>query len=106
MNIEWNIPNNQLEKAIIPMSIQLLLENAIKHNIVSKSKPLKIEVNFKHDSIEIKNNLQLKTTKMLSTKIGLENIKKRYALTGNALPVIEKTTTHFIVSIPVFENKI
>lgn len=102
--IEWNLPENKGNMAIIPMSIQLLIENAIKHNIVSKSKPLKIEVSFNGEFIEVRNNLQLKTTSLPSTKIGLENIKKRYELTGNVLPKIEQTETHFVVLIPVFEN--
>ena len=104
LQIEWNIPQHQMDKMIIPMSIQLLLENAIKHNVVSKAKPLKVEVSFVSKSIQVTNNLQVKRTKMPSTKLGLENIKKRYELSGMAVPSVIKSDSHFTVTLPIFEN--
>ena len=104
LQIEWNIPEAQLEKTIIPMSIQILLENAIKHNVVSKAKPLLIEVSSTNDTLQVSNNLQLKSTKMPSTKLGLENIKKRYELTEKQIPIVKQSETHFTVILPIFQK--
>ena len=66
------------DKYVIPMALQMLLENAIKHNTISINKPLIVEIREEEDYIVVKNNLQPKKTEIVSSKIGLENIKSRY----------------------------
>jgi sensor histidine kinase YesM len=96
-----NIPERDLDKHIIPLSLQMLFENAIKHNIISKKKPLLIEVFVKNGKLFVQNNLQRKVQIMDSTKVGLENIKTRYQFfTGETVEVME-TKDAFTVAIPL-----
>ncbi len=88
---------------VIPLSIQMLIENAIKHNIVSKSKPLLIELTVNQNSLSVKNNLQLKSSIEDSTKVGLNNINKRFELLTNQSIQIKTTKTEFEVIIPLLK---
>jgi LytS/YehU family sensor histidine kinase len=85
-----------------PLSLQLLLENAIKHNIASREKPLKIMIQQENESLIVRNVLQPKISLERSEKgIGLENITKRYALLSDKSPSIQKTASEFIVTLPL-----
>jgi LytS/YehU family sensor histidine kinase len=87
-----------------PLSLQLLLENAIKHNIASLEKPLKIMIEQADGNLIVRNILQPKLTKEESkTGIGLSNIKKRYALLSNQSPNIIETEKEFIVELPLIK---
>ena len=87
-----------------PLSLQLLLENAIKHNIASLEKPLKIRIEQCDGNLIVRNILQPKLTKEDSkTGIGLPNIKKRYALLSNKSPKIIETEQEFIVELPLLK---
>ena len=100
INISFQeIKDNQI--LIPPLSLQMLVENAVKHNIVSKNQPLHINISISKDQIEVKNNLNLKISKEPSTSIGLENIKRRYLLLRGKNITIEKEGNSFIVSLPV-----
>ena len=104
LKVEINIPNDYLHKQIIPLSLQLLIENAIKHNIISSKKPLSIsiEIDAKTNEIFVKNNLQKKKNILHSTKVGLQNIKERYQLlSGNYKVSILQTTESFVVKLPI-----
>jgi two-component system, LytTR family, sensor kinase len=102
LKVILDIPSQYLEKKIPPMTLQLLCENAIKHNIVSKSSPLTVSIfTYNQHELVIKNNLQLKNKTEISTKIGLENIIKRYTLLGQPKPVIETEKDFFTVKIPL-----
>jgi two-component system, LytTR family, sensor kinase len=100
--IDIQVAENQKDRHIPPVALQLLCENAIKHNIVSKQKPLTIKI-FSTDKNElwISNNLQLKSSVEHSTKIGLQNINKRYLLLGKAEPAIVKNEYEFIIKLPL-----
>jgi len=88
---------------VIPLSLQLLVENAMKHNIVSNKRPLHIDITNKGETLEISNNLQLKQQKQASTGTGLANIRRRYQiLTGKDIQ-IEETPTIFKVNIPIIQ---
>ncbi|EOZ92143.1 hypothetical protein A33Q_4236 [Indibacter alkaliphilus LW1] len=89
---------------IPPLSLQLLLENAIKHNVASKKQPLKIFISKKADQLEVRNILQPKSVKESpSSGIGLENIQKRYKLLSGKTPEVEDTGKEFIVSLPLLK---
>ena len=103
LKLNWDIPEVYLDAMIVPMSLQLLLENAIKHNVISKAKPLQINVVAKDDTLIIENKIALKSTQLPSTKVGLENIKKRYALISSKSIEIENDGTHFTVSVPLLK---
>ncbi len=85
------------------MTLQILIENAVKHNVISKDKPLKIKIYSTTEEIIVENNIQLKKTPEVSTGIGLENISKRYRLKAGKEPGIERTGESFRVKLPLIE---
>ncbi len=102
LNVTIDIPVKYLEHFIIPASLQMLIENAIKHNIVSKKKPLHININAnRNKTVIVSNNLQVKRLVEKSTGFGLHNILKRYELAGNKKVLIEKDEYTFAVTIPL-----
>lgn len=103
LKLKWNIPEAALGMMIVPMSLQLLLENVIKHNIISRAKPLDINVGVKDDHLIVNNKIQPKSTQLPSTKVGLKNIKKRYALISNKLLEITDDGNQFTVLLPLLK---
>ncbi len=101
LEVDINIPKNYLTHKIIPLSLQILFENAIKHNAVSQKKPLLIEVFIEDGNLVVKNNLQRKEQVMTSTKFGLKNIETRYRFFTQRSISIKETKTHFSVAIPL-----
>jgi PAS domain S-box-containing protein len=102
LKVKIEIPDEKLEMRIIPLALQLLIENAIKHNAMSKSVPLKINI-FIDDKnkLNIVNNLQERNTQIISTGVGLKNIKNRYKLLQYSEPEFIKSDTEFIAKIPL-----
>lgn len=92
-------------KKVIPLSVQMLIENAIKHNIVSEDEPLTIKVCEEKDYLVVKNNLQLKSMVKDSKKIGLENIKLRYSYLSDKKFIAEANAESFIVKVPLLNHK-
>lgn len=101
--VEINISAKAAEKRIPPMSLQLLIENAMKHNVVSMQKPLYIKIYEEKDMLVISNNLQKRKTVEPSTKVGLNNIIERYRLFGGKIPVIKEDNEKYTVKIPMIE---
>lgn len=85
-----------------PLSLQLLLENAIKHNIASQENPLFIHISQEGNELWISNTYQPKTTQIEdSTGIGLKNIELRYEILGNRKPIIIQNENEFVVRLPL-----
>jgi two-component system LytT family sensor kinase len=100
--IEMELPQHTLNGyEILPISIQILVENALKHNSATRENPLKIKIKLEDDLVVIQNNLQLKTQVGASSKIGLKNLKERVELVMNRKVFIEPTSDSFVVKIPV-----
>ena len=95
------IPESQLTKAIPSLTLQLLAENAIKHNEISEAHPLEVKLYFKDDLLVIENKIRPRTTLVQSTGHGLENINKRYMLLLNAPITITQENEIFIVKLPL-----
>jgi len=104
LEVKIDVPAEKLHKKIVPLSLQLLMENAIKHNIVSSDKPLQIHIFAENGSLVVNNNLQMKKQITESTSIGLDNIRNRYKLLGDKTVKVTETETNFTVSIPLIEN--
>jgi two-component system, LytTR family, sensor kinase len=102
--IDIAVPDEKLKNNIVPLSLQLLMENAIKHNIVSLDRPLKIDVYAVNGSLVVRNNLQKKKQLTESTGIGLDNIRNRYKLLGDKQVMVSESDTSFSVSIPLIAN--
>lgn len=103
LKYEINIPAFQLEKYIPPLSLQILLENAIKHNISNDSKPLYIDIFCENDFLIVKNNFQPKVSSPISTKLGLKNITKRYSMLLKKQPEFNIKSNYFIAKLPLIE---
>ncbi len=90
---------------IPPLVLQLLTENALKHNKIIKSNPLIINIFTADDLIIIKNNINLKLEKEEGEGLGLQNIENRYRLLTNRKMIIRQTETEYIVSLPIIHVK-
>ncbi|MFM7195098.1 MAG: sensor histidine kinase [Bacteroidota bacterium] len=86
-----------------PASLQLLIENAIKHNVVSSRNPLRIQLKAVQGVVVVSNNLQEKTIKEESTFIGLQNIRKRFAFLTEDPVKVEKSESMFRVTLPLIK---
>ena len=107
-SIEFSIPKNlsNSEAMVVPLSLQLLLENAVKHNVVTPSRKLHISITEKEGNLIITNNIQPKKVVNPSTGVGLQNIKQRYELLTNRPVLISKDESNFKVSIPLLTQKV
>lgn len=90
---------------IAPLTLQLLAENAVKHNAVSAETPLTIDIFINNKMLVVKNNVNPKLTTEKGSGMGLQNIQNRYKLLGSEDVKIEKTATLFIVCIPLIKPK-
>jgi ligand-binding sensor domain-containing protein len=88
-------------KSIVPLSLQLLVENAIKHNIVSQSQPLTVNISAEGDIITVRNNLQPKLGKEKSAGLGLINIYKRYRLLTKRKMTYGPVDNEYVVKLPL-----
>ncbi|MFD2034305.1 sensor histidine kinase [Belliella marina] len=103
-SLEFHIDEFQSKGWMIPpLSLQLLLENAIKHNVTSETRPLKIWIEIQNEKLIVKNNFQPKMDKETHSGIGLENISKRYDLLSESAPEIIQTEREFIVKLPLLK---
>ena len=101
LQVDIDVSDLALNSIIPPMSIQILAENAIKHNIITKAKPLKIRIYSTDNEIVVENNLQEKTTKEVSTGVGLNNIVNRYQILFNRSIKAVKKETIFEIRLPI-----
>jgi sensor histidine kinase YesM len=100
LDIEVKVPERFYHYAIPPLVVQMLVENSIKHNIISRDKPLKVTVSAVNESLVVENNLQKKAG-ISSTGQGLRNITERYRLFTSREVEITETSAIFKVAIPL-----
>lgn len=105
--VTFEIPEkaSDSEYKILPLSLQLLLENTIKHNVVSEENPLKVTITEENGYLVVSNNFSPKTIMENGTKVGLRNIIERYNLITLKKVVVEKTAENFIVKLPLLTQK-
>jgi sensor histidine kinase YesM len=100
-NLIVNIENLPLQKHIVPLSLQMLVENAIKHNVITSEAPLTISIYEKEGCLVCENNLQKKPVLADSNTIGLKNIKERYAFLSEKPMMYTETGGKFMVMLPL-----
>ncbi len=102
LTIENTIPNDCLKKRIPPLTLQLLIENAVKHNVASEEHPLLVQI-FSADKkrVCVKNKLRLKES-VVSTGFGLQNIRARCELLGRGDFELKRNDEYFQVCVPLF----
>jgi hypothetical protein len=100
-NVNFNIPEEYYHRKIVPVTLQNLVENAIKHNIIDQDSPLVVDIFVEDDHLVVRNNLQKKNVVESSNRVGLANMQSLYQyLSERRLQIIE-TSDAFTVKIPL-----
>lgn len=107
-SITFEMPTdyNNPEAKVVPLSLQLLLENTIKHNVVSEQRPLNIKIYIENNYLIVANNLQKKEILQERKGVGLQNIVNRYGLISERKVLVEETQIEFKVKIPILTKQI
>jgi two-component system LytT family sensor kinase len=104
VNIQTDVPEAFQSRGIPPITLQLLIENAIKHNVASTAQPLYIRIYIDEaGKLTVSNNIQLIPTNMPSTKLGLQNIRNRYRLLSDQSTCIQIENGLFMVTLPLLD---
>jgi LytS/YehU family sensor histidine kinase len=104
VQLNTSIPDYQLDQFLIPsISLQVLVENAIKHNEFSDASPLVVNIGLEHEVLIIHNQVHKKTLRKPSSRIGLNNLDERYKLTTGKEIVVNATDNEFTVYLPVLK---
>lgn len=103
--LQVDIQVSSVESFIPPMALQLLVENAIKHNIVSEEQPLQIRILERENYLEVSNNIQPKKLMEPSSGVGLPNIKERYSFLSKQEVEVVQNSDFFTVRLPLLNIK-
>lgn len=98
-----SVPAAYLDQLLPPLSMQVVLENAIKHNIANASRPLHIEVGVENDHLVVRNNLQPKVSNAYSAGLGQRNLTKRYQMVNAKVPTFTIKTGNYEVRLPLIK---
>ncbi len=100
--LETKVDEASMKKFIPPLSIQMLVENIVKHNVVSVEDPVRIEIFAQNDGfLTVRNNLHPKNGTGTSLQSGLRNISKRYNYLSGQVPQVVNNGKHFSVRLPL-----
>jgi len=99
VRLSVNIPDSYMRLMVVPTSLQMLVENALKHNICAIEQPLHISITATNDAITVTNNLQIRND-VATNKVGLSNLRKQYAIYNKGIEV-SKSATEFAVTLPL-----
>jgi len=99
------VPAHALQGYLPPFTLQMLLENAIKHNVISAAHPLHITITVEGDRLIVRNDLLPRGTKESGTGTGLENIRRRYLMLGAAEPTFTVSDPYYTASVPILSQE-
>ncbi|HOB23959.1 MAG TPA: histidine kinase, partial [Kaistella sp.] len=105
-SVNFEVEVKDMKGFVVPLSLQLLLENCIKHNFATSAKPLIIKIYSENGNLIVENNLQAREQVKEREGIGLSNIVQRYSLITNRNVFIEKSEDYFKVKLPILTQKI
>lgn len=106
LDVQLRIDDGKKRHYVIPSGLQILIENAIKHNVVSRKKPLRIMIEtLSDDKVRVANNLQVKTGERVSNGLGLSNLNEQYRLIFGKEIVVSSAGGVFSVEIPLIRDK-
>lgn len=104
VQLQVSVEDKALDQYLVPpISLQVLAENAIKHNEFSETTPLVISISLEKEIINVHNPVRKKFLRRASSRIGLQNLRERYILTTNKAITIDETENDFRVSLPVLQ---
>lgn len=101
LKVEQDIPEDLMTRYVLPCALQLLIENATKHNVVNGANPLLIKIEAGSDSVKVSNNIIPKVGKVESTGLGLKYLRQQYMDISGRSIVIERTDKIFSVTLPL-----
>jgi two-component system, LytTR family, sensor kinase len=101
LHIHLNISPDKEDRLIVTATLQILIENAIKHNIVDMARPLTIDVLTSGNYLVVSNNLQKRSVVETSNKVGLENLRSLYGFLTDKPIEVEQTDNRFFVKVPL-----
>ena len=101
MKFEIDVERRFADRFVVPCALQLLVENATKHNVVCPETPLCVKIAVEGEYLVVSNNLQIRTHGQPSTRLGLENIRRQYLDITRRDIVVQKTDNEFIVKLPI-----
>ncbi|MDO7874386.1 histidine kinase [Hymenobacter sp. ASUV-10] len=102
LQLHVRVAEQYLDYQLPPLTLQMLVENAVKHNVILDEEPLRIDiVTTPAGRLQVSNNLQRKTTQVKSNNVGLPNIRARYELLAQAAPVVQASEGQFVVLLPL-----
>ena len=104
----YELPDTEInpDAKVVPLSLQLLLENTVKHNVVSEKRPLHIRIFIENDYLVIQNDLQKKDVMQDGQGVGLQNIVNRYAIISNRKVMVAENQKTFSVRIPILTKQV
>lgn len=102
----FEIDERDYKRYVVPLSLQLILENCIKHNFATSARPLHIKIFTQNEMLIVENNLQVREQFQESTGIGLSNIAQRFSLLSERAISIEKSENTFAIKLPILESKV
>jgi hypothetical protein len=107
-SITFEIPEgfDNEEAKVVPLSLQLLLENCIKHNVASEAKPLHVKISIDNNQLVVANNLQKKEVLSDRKGVGLQNIVNRYAILTKRNVLVEENEQEFKIFLPILTKQV
>ncbi|MBD2753697.1 sensor histidine kinase [Spirosoma validum] len=102
LRIVWQVEPPLLNRQLPPLTLQLLIENAVKHNIALPQRPLTIAImTNEKGQLQVRNNVQRKSIRVASNGVGLSNIWSKYQMLNQPLPTLLENNGQFVVSLPL-----
>lgn len=105
LRVQVEVPAQALKGFLPPFTLQMLLENAIKHNVISAAHPLHITITVEGDRLVVRNDLLPRGTKEPGTGTGLENIRRRYLMLGAPEPTFTVADPYYTASVPILSQE-
>lgn len=105
LKVNINIKADKMNDFVPPFALQILIENAIKHNVISTENPLTICISEESNYVVVKNNLQPRNQKLKSTRVGLDNLTKRYQMICDKNPDFQVNGAFYIARIPIISEE-
>ena len=106
LSVSFDVQENFFHYAVPPLALQMLIENALKHNVISRDNPLHVKVYVADDAwLVVENDIQPKIDKEPSTGVGLANIRDRYLFLSGKEVIVKQKDNKFVVMLPLFERQ-
>jgi two-component system LytT family sensor kinase len=99
--VQCQLSDDALERQIVPVTVQILIENAIKHNTINEARPLTVTISYADGYLDVSNPIQRKRQVETSNRQGLENLKLLYSYLSTQPVEIDETEMNFRVRIPL-----